>query len=110
MLSYSSNLTTGFPLTKFLFTLLVKEDSNAILLAIQPFSLVDPAVSPLEDAEALLLVIKITTLVGAAVRPGVDAVTMHHVVPPAAAVLATIGPFERATSFDFILLEVSNVL
>ena len=108
-LSNSRNLCTGFPLTLFLITLLVNVGSGTILLAIQPLSLVDPAVGPLEDAEAFLLVFNIIALVGAAVRPGVDALTMHHVALPAATVFTTIGPLVRAAPFTVVLLEVSKV-
>ena len=107
-LSNSRNLSTGFPLTLFLITLLVNVGSSTILLAIQPLSLVDPAVGPLEDAKALLLVFKIIALVGVAVRPGIDALTMHHTSFPAAVVFATIGPRVRADPFNHDSLPYSS--
>lgn len=93
----------------FSFLSIFQVRAVAVLLAVDPFSMVHTAIRPSKSADSMFLIVKIIAYVFAAVRPCEDALAFHFVVDPIALKLPTVIPLVDPSSVNIIVLKFSIV-
>lgn len=95
--------TTVFPDSHARDTVVVGDDSAAVLFVVEPLACVYAAVCPLEGALTLLDVIEEFAFVLASIGPCHLAITVHLIFFPLPNVFAAVGPRVLSLSVDLVV-------
>ena len=108
-LSYPFNSLAVLPVAEFDDVVCVLVYSDALLLSIEPSSIILATVRPRKYAMSLLLVVVVVAGVLAAIGPSEVASAVHFVADPVAFVNAPVGPPVLAEPVDVVVEKVAFV-